>query len=79
MSNNYDTLTGFMEQQEMLDVIKINQNTERGKRELGSKFFGEIVDEIDAPDEEFKKNNEETLRKNKHNPMENLIDKFNQN
>jgi DNA modification methylase len=41
MSNNYDTLTGFMEQQEMLDVIKINQNTERGKRELGSKFFGD--------------------------------------
>jgi DNA modification methylase len=41
VSNNYDTLTGFMEQQKMLDVIKINQNTERGKREFGSTFFGD--------------------------------------
>jgi hypothetical protein len=41
MSNFYDTLTGFMDEQEMLDVIKINQNTERGKRGFETNFFGD--------------------------------------
>ena len=41
MSNFYLTLTGFMEEQEMMDVIRINQNTERGKREFETNFFGD--------------------------------------
>ncbi len=41
ISNIYDTLTGFMEEQEMMDVIRINQNTERGKREFETNFFGD--------------------------------------
>ena len=41
MSNIYDTLTGFMDEQEMVDVIRINQNTQRIKRDFDTNFFGD--------------------------------------